>query len=413
MDSLSKKILSDPINKWVFSNATVKKEIYLVGGYLRDLMLRDTSKDVDFVVEKGFEQIAKKTAKRFKGTFIILKKDLTCRIVLKNGQVIDFTPLKCPIEENLSQRDFTINAMAWSPDRGIVDPFGGKDDLRKKVIKAVLSSNFADDPLRVLRAYRIASEKGFTIERDTKKYLRQHASGLSRVAPERITEELFKILKMKDADSFLKDAFDNMALEKIITIDRRRLRENLKLMKRYRIFVDKIEKRKTSVFNARKMRRFLMEGVGQGLTRDGLIKLAVLLIEEKDCADGRIKSIKPSRAIQKGVTDIHKALRLSKERITDKRLYKIFKTAGDHVLETAILLSIRRTSRSEYFLKRADDFNRIRKNMLLSGNEIQTLLNIKQGVMIGRILESLQENRFLKRLKTKAKARAWITSNLT
>ncbi|MBI5675000.1 MAG: CCA tRNA nucleotidyltransferase [Nitrospirae bacterium] len=402
MDSLSRRILSDPINKWVFSNT--KKKVYLVGGYLRDLLLRHTSKDKDFVIEKDFEGTARRAAKRFKGTFIILKKNQTCRIALKNGEFIDFTPLQCPIEENLTQRDFTINAMAWSPERGIIDPFGGRESLKNKIIKAILPSNLADDPLRILRAYRIASEKGFIIEKDTTKYLRQYADGLSKVASERITEELFRILNHKYADKQLKDAYDNIVLEKIIITDRRRLRENLKLMTKYRIFINKIDKKS--------IHRLLKEKVGQGLTRDGLIKLAILITEEES-EESTFKSISPSRAIKKGVTDIHKALKLLRDRSTDKRLYKVFKAANQNVIETALLLSVIKMSGSSRFLKRADDFIRISKNILLSGNEIQAILKASQGVIIGKILDLLQEQRFLKRLKTKAEARRWIISNFT
>ena len=402
MDSLSRRILSDPINQWVFSNT--KKEAYLVGGYVRDLLLRHTSKDKDFVIEKDFEGTARRAAKRFQGTFIILKKNQTCRIVLKNGEFIDFTPFKSPIEENLAQRDFTINAMAWSPERGIIDPFGGRDSLKKKVIKTILPSNLADDPLRVLRAYRIASEKGFIIERDTKKYLKLFSDGLSNIAPERVTEELFRIINHKNADKQLKDAYDNTVLEKIIMPDRRRLRENLKLMTKYRIFIDKM--------NKKSMHRFLKNKVGQGLTRDGLIKLSILLIGDEYEAS-RFKSLRLSNGIKKGIICIHKTLKLTRNRITDKRLYEVFQSADEYIQEAALLLSVVKMSGSSRFLKRANDFIGIRKNILLSGNDIQTMLNISQGVIIGKILELLHEQRFLKRFKTKAEAIRWITSNFT
>lgn len=402
MSSLSRRILSDPINKWVFYNT--KKDVYLVGGYVRDLLLRHASKDKDFVIKKDFDLIAKKAAKRFKGTFIILKKNQACRIALKNGEFIDFTPLQSPIEENLAQRDFTINAMAWSPERGIIDPFGGRDSLKRKAIKAVLPQNLAEDPLRVLRAYRIASEKGFIIEKDTKKYLRQYANGLSEVATERITDELFRILNHKYAYKQLQDAYDNEVLENIIILDRRRLRENLKLMTECRVFIDKIDEIK--------IHRFLKERVGQGLTRDGLLKLATLLIDEEYEAS-RSMSLSPSRAIKKGVTDIHKALKLSEDRITDKKLFEVFRASDEHVLETALMLSVIKMSGNVRILKRAEDFIKIRKNILLSGNDIQTILKVSQGVIIGKILDSLQEQRFLKRLKTKAEARRWIISNFT
>jgi hypothetical protein len=175
-------------------------------------------------------------------------------------------------------------------------------------------------------------------------------------------------------------------------------------MTKYRIFIDKIDKQS--------IHRLLKEKVGQGLIRDGLIKLAILLIEEES-EESRFKSLSPSKAIKKGVTDIHKALKLSRDRITDKKLYEIFKAADEYVLETALLLSVFKKSGSSRFLKRANDFIKIRKNVLLSGNDIQTMLKVSQGVIIGKILDLLQEQRFLKRLKTKAEARRWITSNFT
>lgn len=100
------------------------------------------------------------------------------------------------IEEDLSRRDFTINALAFHPERGILDPFNGKEDIEKKRIRCVGDANvrFAEDALRILRALRFASELTFSIEEDTEKALYSSASLLKSVAAERIFTETEKLL---------------------------------------------------------------------------------------------------------------------------------------------------------------------------------------------------------------------------
>jgi tRNA nucleotidyltransferase/poly(A) polymerase len=402
MDGLSKKILSDPITRWVFSNS--KNEIYIVGGYLRDIISKDTAKDVDFVIKSDFEQFARRTAKRFKGTFIILKKNQACRIVQKDRRVIDFTTLIGNIENDLARRDFTINAIAWSPDRGIIDPFGGVNDITSMVIKAVKPSNLADDPLRVLRAYRIATVKGFAIEKDTIRYLKTYASGLQHIASERITEELFRILNHNDAYIQLKQAYDNCVLDNIIIEGRKELRNNLRYMSQYSAFKNEIANMK--------IKRMLSEEIGQGLTRDGLIKLSILLINSNRKPSSQ-KNLSLSKAVVKGVEKLQGALKVELKRVADAGLYEAFKKADDHVHEAAILLSVKNIRSKERILKRADDFIKIRQKKLLTGIDMKNLINADSGAIIGEALEKLQRQRFLGKLQTKAKATAWTLFNFT
>ena len=104
------------------------------------------------------------------------------------------------IEEDLSRRDFTINAMAMDIDSKIIDLFGGQHDLKNKLIKTVGDPNkrFEEDALRLIRAIRIATELGFEIEDKTFNAMRQNASLLRNIANERVRDELFKILSTQD-----------------------------------------------------------------------------------------------------------------------------------------------------------------------------------------------------------------------
>ncbi len=102
---------------------------------------------------------------------------------------------KTSVKNNdLKERDFNIDAIAWSQERGIIDPYAGRNDIEKRVIKAVRMKNLKDDPVRMLRAYRIAAELGFQIEENTRKYIKHHSKEITRAARERITDEFYTTL---------------------------------------------------------------------------------------------------------------------------------------------------------------------------------------------------------------------------
>ena len=100
-----------------------------------------------------------------------------------------------PIEKDLERRDFTINAIAKNSDGKIVDPFGGQEDLKNKIIRVVNPEAFSDDPLRMLRAVQFASRFGFTIESETMNMIQTNANRIKEIPPERILIEFDKIVK--------------------------------------------------------------------------------------------------------------------------------------------------------------------------------------------------------------------------
>src|SRR5699024_8152224 len=100
------------------------------------------------------------------------------------------------IEDDLSRRDFTINAIAYNKKTGIVDPFNGVKDLEKKIIRSVGNpkERFKEDYLRILRAVRFSTVLDFEIEKETLKAAEEYVSNISNVSMERINQEFFKIL---------------------------------------------------------------------------------------------------------------------------------------------------------------------------------------------------------------------------
>ena len=194
----------------------LKVQAYVVGGYTRDILLKRPSKDIDFVcVGSGIrlaEQVAvslgpKVNVAVFKnfGTAQIRFDDLDLEFVGARKESYRSDSRK-PIvedgtlEDDQRRRDFTINAMAICLNRknfgDLIDPFDGQGDLKRKIIRTPLEpvDTFSDDPLRMMRAIRFASQLGFDIEADTIQAITNQADRLKIVSQERITDELNKII---------------------------------------------------------------------------------------------------------------------------------------------------------------------------------------------------------------------------
>ncbi len=191
-------------------------ETYVVGGYVRDLILNRPSKDIDFVCVGSGIELAQKVAaalgpdihvtifKSF-GTAQIVYGDLELEFVGARKESYRLDSRK-PIVENgtleddQKRRDFTINALAISLNKksygDLIDPFNGQEDMKKKIIRTPLDPaiTFSDDPLRMMRAVRFASQLNYDIEADAFQAIINQAERLQIVSQERITDELNKII---------------------------------------------------------------------------------------------------------------------------------------------------------------------------------------------------------------------------
>lgn len=199
MDSTVKKHLID-INQ---VSQQLESSIYVVGGTIRDHLIEKSCRDYDFTSLHAPE-IARQWAQKVQRTPVPLDETPgheTYRVVLNPNLFFDFTTLQGKsIEEDLAQRDFTINAMAISlPDfiegkTNPVDPLKGQDDLRAQTIRLTSERAFEEDPLRLLRTFRFASTLGFNIETQTLTQIKTHKTKLKQVAQERVAYELILLL---------------------------------------------------------------------------------------------------------------------------------------------------------------------------------------------------------------------------
>lgn len=178
-----------------------EQELYLVGGAVRDVLLSRLSPDLDFALPSGGISLARKIANALKADFLALDAERdTGRVIVTHEDgsriFLDFATYRGDtLEEDLRARDFTINAIAYNlRDGSIIDPTNGAQDVRAKIIRACSPTAFADDPVRILRAVRQAAAFGFTIDKQSREWMKQAASQVSRVSVERLRDEVFKIL---------------------------------------------------------------------------------------------------------------------------------------------------------------------------------------------------------------------------
>ena len=209
---------------------------YVIGGYVRDMILGRPSKDIDVVVEGDGPALARRVGARTGSNVAIFARFGTAMIHSSEGEEVEFVgarkesyskdsrkPNVLPgtLRDDQLRRDFTINALSFSlqkEDMGTVyDPFNGLEDLRRGLIRTPLDpdATFSDDPLRMVRAIRFATQLGFTIVPEAMESIRRNRGRMSILSPERVSEELHKIL-MSPKPSVGFDLMDETTLLELI-----------------------------------------------------------------------------------------------------------------------------------------------------------------------------------------------------
>ncbi len=212
-----KKCLNDKIFSAIRDIAQEENmPAFVIGGFVRDCILGRDTHDIDIVVQGSGIEFARKFARSLGDNIpvSIFRNFGTAMVKFQEGE-IEFVGARKEsyrrdsrkpvvedgtLEDDQNRRDFTINAMAISLNKDnygeLVDPFNGLNDIENKVLKTPLepAQTFSDDPLRMMRAIRFASELGFTIDEVTLEGIKKSAFRISIVSKERITDELNKIL---------------------------------------------------------------------------------------------------------------------------------------------------------------------------------------------------------------------------
>ena len=193
---------------------------YLVGGFVRDFLLKRPSLDIDIVIEGDAIQVANALCERWNGTLDAHPKFGTATVTPADVNLprVDFVTARCEtyqragtlpivargtITDDLRRRDFSINALAMRLDKGafgdIVDKTGGVEDLKKGIVRVLHKQSYSDDPTRIFRAFRYAKRYGFCIPETDTTLMQEALPILAQLSGERIRNEIDRILFEKNA----------------------------------------------------------------------------------------------------------------------------------------------------------------------------------------------------------------------
>ncbi|AFZ47315.1 Polynucleotide adenylyltransferase region [Cyanobacterium stanieri PCC 7202] len=361
-------------------------DAYLVGGVVRDALLhrkRDYI-DLDFVMPKGAVETARFIARKYGMGFVVLDAQREIARVVFPSATVDFAKQEGDsLVDDLCRRDYCLNAIALNLyNKEIIDPLEGQKDLEQGIIRMVSSKNLEDDPLRILRAYRQASQLGFTIDSKTRNTIKQLSPLLCQVAAERVKTELNYLLQSNNGNYWLQQAYQDSVLSHWL--------ENITSEKITNLF--KIDE--TLTILSKKYPQF------KNLTPEflALAKLSCLTSQNVDIAKTELLKLKPSKNEIKAVTTTIKylpeLLNFSKK-TTLREQYFFFLNIGN----IFPLIALRATSLQsnnqpliDQLIKRYFDNHDLvaHPQSLITGNDLITELNLKPSPLIKEILTEVQ-----------------------
>ena len=411
---------------------------FLIGGYVRDLFLYRNAKDIDIVVEKNGLEYAEKLAnflnvkkvavfKNF-GTAQLVYRDYEIEIVNARKESYRSDSRKPQVQQGTLQddpnrRDFTINALAISLTNNpqIIDPFNGLQDLENQIIRTPLEPNitFSDDPLRMFRAVRFASQLGFKIEDETFNAISKNKERVSILSQERITTEFNKIIAspvpslgfyLLDESTLLHDFFPEFtALKGTETINGLSHKDNFhhtlevldnvakhsnNLWLRYAAIFHDIAKPLTKRFDPKIGFTFhAHEDKGSRMVKPIFKRLALPLNEKM-------------KFVEKLVLLHLRPIALTKEVVTDAAIRRLMVDAGDDIDELLLLCQCDITSKNEAkkerYLKNLDNVREKIKRVkeqdeirlwqpVVTGLDIKNWVQVEHPRQIGEIKNALKD----------------------
>jgi len=416
---------------------------YVVGGWVRDLLLDRKRKieDIDFVCIGSGITLAKKISEEL-GEKAVLKvfKNFGTAMISYKGENYEFVGARKEsyrrdsrkpivedgtLEDDQNRRDFTINAMALqlnSKEYGrFLDPFNGKDDLKKKIIKTPLNPNttFDDDPLRMMRAIRFATQLNFTIDQETLDAIKKNAERLEIISQERITDELNKIIlttkpsigfKLLFDTNLLHQFFPEMCnLQGVEKINNHLHKDNfyhtLEVLDNISLNTDNIWLRWAAILHdiAKPQTKKYEEGIGWTFHAHEYIGSKMV--------KGIFKRLKlplnhKMELVKKMVVLHLRPIVLAQDIVSDSAIRRLLFDAGDDIDHLMILCDADITSKNPNKVKKyLDNFQLVRKKLKIveekdrirnfqppiNGNEIMQIFNISSGKEIGQLKKLIKD----------------------
>lgn len=473
--------------------AKQKIKAYIVGGFIRDTLLGRDTADIDIAIKADTMETASRLAELLSGKYFLLDEvNSIARIILKgknifnstNQRIIDIASFKGNIEADLKRRDFTVNAMALDlasiikADQNVklIDPFDGQTDLEQGVLRVVTETALEEDPIRLLRAIRLAAELGLSIEQKTEIAINKSAALIASVPGERVREELLRLLECSHGGLFLEymdelgmltAVFPELVTEKGVVQPSEHHWDVFEHSLKTVTAVDFIlhngmweyydNKLLAAVPWTDTLSRYFAQSVSSGSNRRVLMKLAALLHDvakpqtKASDENGRMRfighpeqgatttegimerlrfSVKESKIVAIMVKYHLRPTQMSQGELPSRRaIYRYFRDVGDAGIDTLYLsladhLATRgpglllpqwkfHTKLVDYVLKEHFQQESVKPSkQLINGDDLINIFGMTPGIKIGKLLEEIHEAQATGELRTREEALDYIRNSL-
>lgn len=384
---------------WPFELTLLPSSAHLVGGSVRDALLGRKADylDLDFVLPSEAVETARFIARHHNVGFVVLDpKNQIARVVFPQATVDFAQQVGGSLETDLHRRDFTVNAIAYHPHtEQIFDPLAGCTDLERRVLRMVSADNLADDPLRLLRAYRQAAQLGFALDTQTRTTIHQLAPLLGKVAAERVRGELDCLLSKGEGTPLMQLAWQDDVLKPWLpTLNPAQIRKLVAVDNAYKYLQERC-----SAF-AQLLSGWVKEQTPPGFHRSWFkaAKLSQLLSTDLIQAEAELTHFKYSRAEQQVVLAIIRALpqlrKIAAGAASRRQYYYLFKTVSSS-FPALILVGVAEGISLELldglidrFLDPQDPIAHPRT--LVSGRDVMKHLGVRPGPHIGKWLAAIE-----------------------
>ena len=416
-------------------------ECYAIGGYVRDLLLHRPSKDIDVVVVGSGIEMAKAFAKRIgKGANLAVFKTYGTAQVKRGDVEVEFVGARREsyhrdsrnpiveegtLEDDQNRRDFTVNALAICLNKKrfgeLTDPFGGLADMERKILRTPLDPDvtFSDDPLRMMRAVRFATQLRFTIEQRTFEAIGRNSGRIEIITKERITDELNKIMQadrpstgfiLMEQTGLLTRIFPE--LDRMKGVDKRNGRGHKDVFLHTLKVVDSVAEKSDDLW----LRwAALLHDIGKPATKQWDEKAGWTFRNHNFIGSKMVPGIfrrlrlplgEPMKFVQKMV-DLHmRPIVLSEDVVTDSAVRRLLFDAGDDIDKLMLLCESDITSANREKVKRfSDNFQLVRHKLKeleekdrirnfqppVDGEEIMRVFGIPPCNVIGELKSQIKD----------------------
>ena len=418
--------------------SATEKEVYVVGGYVRDALMQRSLTDIDLMVVGDGIAFARELASALKGGKIVPFEQFGTAQIPLNNSIVEVASARseayssdsrkpqvedADLETDLSRRDFTINAMAVSLNKTdfgeLHDPYNGVKDLNSGLIRTPLDpdTTFSDDPLRMLRAVRFASQLGFKVDSSVTDSIQRQVERIEIVSAERVTAEIYKILASPQPSLGL-DLLQQVGLMEIVLPEVSALYgleqpsewhhkdifyHTLQVVDNIAEKTEKADLRFAALIHDIGKPKTRRLDKNKGWTFHGHDAIGANMVDKMA---KRMKLSNQTREFLKKLTLLHlRPISLAKEDVTDSAVRRLMVTAGEEVDDLMTLCRADITSKNPKLVKKyMENFQRVETFMQnvterdayrafqspVRGDQIMKECGLPPGKTVGKIKEAIE-----------------------